>query len=214
MSLGEIVSGFLLSTDPSVTFAMGKLEFSVDTFRVDYEGYREIGHKIRSGGIAVSVASRSAGSTTAAVYTPQRDRISVQSDLDLNGRSTRSIIQQAMIVHECTHALMDFHRFQTTGLVQEATAYIAGQVYAAAKTIQLRSGSDPETAAILNAAFAVVSNRAMTRATAQRLSTGDPDVMALMNAIHAHRDYRSSHQTVSVDGISGGLINPWYEPRH
>ena len=54
----------------------------------------------------------------------------------------------------------------------------------------------------------------MTRATAQRLSTGDPDVMALMNAIHAHRDYRSSHQTVSVDGISGGLINPWYEPRH
>jgi large exoprotein involved in heme utilization and adhesion len=214
MSLGDDVANFLLSNDTSITYALGKLEFSLDSFRVDYEGYREIGHQIRSGGVTVAEGSRSEGSTTAAVYTPRRDLISVPANLDLSGRTGGSISQQAMIVHECTHALMDYHRYQTTGTIQETAAYIAGALYAAAKMIRLSGGSNQQTNAILNAAFAIVRGRSMVSTPGQRLAAADRDVAALMSAINAHSDYRTAHRPDVADGISGGLINPWYLPRH
>jgi GNAT superfamily N-acetyltransferase len=163
MALSDMVANFLLSNDASVTFALGKLDFTFDSFRVDYEGYREIGHKIRQGAIEVAEASASSGSQIAAVYTAQRDRLSVPANLDLSGRGRGSIGQQAMIVHECTHALMDFHYYQTTGAVQEACAYIAESIYATCKLIGLSGGGNTQSQAILDAASAIVTGRSMHR---------------------------------------------------
>lgn len=214
MALSDMVANFLLSNDASVTFALGKLDFTFDSFRVDYEGYREIGHKIRQGAIEVAEASASSGSQIAAVYTAQRDRLSLPANLDLSGRGRASIGQQAMIVHECTHALMDFHYYQTTGAVQEACAYIAESIYATCKLIGLSGGGNSQSQAILDAASVIVTERSMHRNVGQRLLPGDTDVAQLIAAVRAHDAYRSeAGQPYRSDGICGGLMNPWYMPR-
>lgn len=215
MALSDTVADFLLSNDVSVTFALGKLDFVFDNFHVDYEGYREIGHKIRQGAICVEEAQRSEGSQIAAVYTAARDRLSVPAGLDLSGRGRGSIGQQAMIVHECTHALMDFHYYQTTGAIQEACAYVAEAIYATSKLIGLSGGGNAQSQAILDAAAAIVTGRSMHRNAGQRLLTGDADVARLISAVSAHDSYRAdAANPYRSDGICGGLMNPWYMPRH
>ena len=44
MSEAEDVASFLLSTDANTTFAISKLDFSIGPFRIDADGYREMGH--------------------------------------------------------------------------------------------------------------------------------------------------------------------------
>ncbi len=120
------VADFLLSTESYIVFALGRLNFHVGGFRIDTECYREIGHKIRQRAITVAPARSSPGSQVAAVYTPARDRLSVPANLDLHRPGPGRIGNQGMIVHEATHALVDFHRFTCTGAVDEACGYIAG----------------------------------------------------------------------------------------
>jgi hypothetical protein len=214
MSEADEVADFLLSTESYVVFALGRLEFSLDGFRVDREGYREIGHKIKQGAVAVVPVQSASGSRVAAVYTPRRDRLSVPAGLDLHTPGAARIGNQAMIVHECTHALIDFHRFTCSGAVNEACGYIAGQLYA--MTLGLRqTGAGAESRAIIATAQAVVTGRRMTGTTGVQLRSTDRDVAALVAAVTAHTSaYPDARVVRTPDGISGGLINPWYQPRH
>ena len=214
MAEAEEVADFLLSTESYIAHALGRLNFSVEGFRVDTQGYREIGHKIRQDIVTVAPAQRAEGSEVAAVYTRPRNRLSVPANLDLHTPGPARIGNQAMIVHEVTHALVDFHRFTCTGAVDEACGYIAGQVYAMSLSVR-QAGAGARSAAIITAAQAVVSGHQMTIRTGARLRASEPDVATLIRAISAHTSaYPDAGVTSTPDGIRGGLINPWYQPRH
>ena len=215
MSLQDDVANFLLSDERYITLGLSRLNFSLDGCRVDTEGYREIGNMIRIGSISVRAARTSGGSSVAAVYTPALDRISVPGHLDLRTRGTALIGNQAMIVHESTHALLDFHRYSVLGSVDEACAYIAGQTYAAALSYRLSSGN-PSSQAILAASQAIVDRRQMTAQVGAVLQPTDADVAALLGAIASHASaYPDANAVHRGDGIriGEGLINPWYQPR-
>lgn len=214
MAEADEVADFLLSTESYIFFALGRLNFRVEGFRIDIQGYREIGRKIRSGAITVVAARSSTGSQVAAVYTPRRDRLSVPANLDLHTHGPVRISNQSMIVHEATHALVDFHRFACTGAVDEACGYIAGQVYA--MSLGLRQvGAGARSGRIITAAQAIVTGRQMVTRTGAHLTVRDPDVVALLTAITAHTSaYPDAGVRHTPDGIRGGLINPWYMPRN
>lgn len=46
MSEADEAANFLLSTDSYIVSGLGRLDFSVEGFRVDAQGSREIGHEI------------------------------------------------------------------------------------------------------------------------------------------------------------------------
>jgi len=214
MTEADEVADFLLSTESYIVYALGRLNFSVEGFRIDIEGYREIGHKIRSGAITVAVGRRSAGSQVAAVYSQLRDRLSVPANLDLHTPGPARVSNQSLIVHEVTHALVDFHRFACTGAVDEACGYIADQVYAKALGLQ-QTGAGGRSGAIITAAQAIVTGRQMTTRTGARLTVRDPDVAVLITAITAHSNvYPDAGVHTTPGGIPGGLLNPWYMPRN
>jgi hypothetical protein len=213
MTLNENVADFLLSDDRHINFAIEKLNFFIEDFHVDPEGYREVAQKVRQGALTVVAASRSGGSRTSAVYTALLDKISVSKNMDLSGTSAQAISQQAEIIHEMTHALMDYHFYQTTGTVQEIAAYMAGGLYARAH-LQSLSSSQPDTAAILQNVVQIIQGRQMIIQRGVRLRLTDPDVSRLADAISSHPSYSNSDISVRSDGITGGLINPWYQPRH
>jgi hypothetical protein len=214
MSESDEVANFLLSTDSYIAFALGRLNFTVEGFRVDTKGYREIGHKIRQRAITVVAVRATGGSQVAAAYTARRDQLSVPAGLDLHTPGAARISNQAMIVHEGTHALVDFHRFASTGAVNEACGYVAGQVYAMSLGLR-QAGVGARSSAIISAAQAVVSRRRMTTRIGARLRASDPDVARLIRAITAHTSaYPDARVHRTPDGIRGGLINPWYQPRH
>lgn len=214
MAEADEVADFLLSMESYIVFALGRLDFVVEGFRVDTQGYREIGHKIREHAITVAPVRSSAGTPIAAAYTPRRDRFSVPANLDLHSPGPARISNQSMIVHEATHALVDFHRFACTGAVNEACGYIAGQLYAMSLGVR-QTAVAPRSRAIIAAAQAVVTGRRMVFRTGTHLSGRDPDMVALLGAITAHTSaYPDAGVLSTPDGIRGGLINPWYLPRY
>lgn len=213
MSLKDDVANFLLSDQQHITFAMSKLDFYLNDFHVDPVGYREIGHLIRQDAVSVEPASRSSGSSISAVYTAALNKLSLSPGMDLTGTTGTAINHQSTIIHEITHALMDFHHYQTSGTLQEVAAYISGGIYAASHHRQF-SSSNPYSAAIIQAAFNVIRSHNLISNRGVLISRSHPDVEQLAIAIEAHPSYPNSGQPYRSDGISGGLINPWYQPRY
>lgn len=212
-SLSADVSNFLLSTETSISFAINNINFTLDSIRIDPEGYREMGYKVRSRGITVEPArSRSSSSALSAVYTPGLDKLTVPPTINL----ANSVTDQAMIIHEMTHALIDYHRVRTLNMIDEALAYIAESIYARSKLTSL-SSSNPLSQAIITAAQNIVQADP-NFLIAQRivnLRSSDTLVALLLQAIRNHSSaYPNASQTTYSDGIQGGLINPWYLPRN
>jgi len=214
MALKDVVGRFLLSDDPEIRRAIDGLNFTIAGFQVDPEGYREIGHKMLSGGISVVLITPSQGSHVFAAYTNALDKMSFTEQPQLSGTAGAAIMHQGAVIHESTHALMDYHRFQTTGAIQEAAAYVAETLFYAFRHRRFTSATHQQSAAIMNAAYAVISGRNMISTTGVQLQAGDPDVANLIRAISAHPSYPNAGQADRTSGISGGLINPWYLPRH
>ena len=207
------VADFLLSEDGAVTYGLNKLDFTLARVRVDPTGYREIGHKIRQGAIEVREVAPRPGSATRAVYTPAMNRLSVPAGLDLVTPGSAQIAAQATIVHEATHALLDYHRFTTSVALDEAAAYVAEQIYAMARH-RRQGSSDARAQAILSAAQAVVRGRDMLSRQGVVLFETDPDVEALVQAVRGHTGaYPNADERVTPDGIWGGIADPWYLPR-
>jgi hypothetical protein len=208
------VANFLRSEESYVVFGLGKLNFTLAGFRVDTEGYREIGDKVRQGAIEVRPVRSEPGSSVAAVYTGRLDCLSVPAGLDLHTPGRRRIKDQSMIVHEATHALVDFHRFTFSGALDEACAYLAGQLYAMSLGDR-QSSSRPRDDAIFSAARNIVQQRRMKYVTGAVLAASDPDVAALADAVRGHTHaYPDADVTRTGDGIRGGLLDPWYMPRN
>jgi len=214
MSEASEVADFLLSDESYITYALGKLDFTFAGFPVDLAGYREIGHKIRQGALEVKPDPSAPGARIAASYTALANRLSVPAGLDLHTPGPHRIANQSVIVHEVTHALVDFHRFTTTGALDEACAYLAGQLYA--MSFGLRQASTNSRAnAIFVAAQAIVTQRRMTSTRGTVLFGSDPDVVTLARAVRGHTHaYPDADITRTGDGISGGLLDPWYLPRN
>src|SRR4051794_26355 len=114
MSLDRDVADFLTSRTGEIAGAIERLDFIIIDFHVDPEGYREIGHMIRQGSITVETAQSSPGSGIEAVYTAGLNKLSVPANINLS-----EIGHQIKVIHEATHALIDFHNYQTTELVDE-----------------------------------------------------------------------------------------------
>lgn len=213
MTLAADVANFLLSTDISISHAISNLDFTLDSIRIDPEGYHEMGHKIRQHAITVEAArSRSGSSALSAAYTPALNKLSVSPGINL----TTSVVDQSTIIHEITHALVDYHRVATTEMVDEALAYIAGSIFALSRLTQL-SSPDPRSQAIVAAAQNIVRANPsfLIPQRTVNLSSSDANVSQLLQAIRNHTiAYPNATHATNSDGISGGLINPWYLPRN
>ncbi|RVT84477.1 hypothetical protein DXV76_12400 [Rhodobacteraceae bacterium CCMM004] len=215
MTARDDIAQFLQSDDRAIAFALARLNFTIDGFAVDTAGFRKIGQMVELGTITVGTSARGHGHVTAAVYTAlNRNRLTVPPGLDLTGRTARAVSDQAMVVHECTHALMDYHRFQTSAGAQEVAAYIAGALYAKARAVVMSAPGDPQTDAIFSSAHAVVANRGMVGRLNQTLAAADPDVALLAAAVAGHREYAEvADDPARMDGI-GDLMDPWYPARY
>lgn len=210
-ALERRVADFLLAETAPIKPAIDKLDFYLDDFHVDPEGFQEIGWKIRQDAVHVVPAQRSgSGHSVGAVYTPGRSLISVSGSLDLAG----SVADQSTIIHEVTHALMDFHHYHANNLVHEVAAYVAGGLYARARAMPSLSASEQAEQAILDTAQNIVGTRTMIVRPGTRLSMSDRDVRSLADAIGGSNIYPNLDAVTPSDGITGGLINPWYTPRH
>lgn len=213
MSLSSDVAGFLLSSDTGIQWGLSRLSFSVDGLRVDPEGYAEMGHQIRQGGIQVREPRSAPGTPIAAAYTAGTNTLSLRlpAGLQLSAGTATSIGEQAGIVHEITHALFDYHGYSATNAVEEAVAYIAETLYAAARALRRSNPGDPRADAILTAALAVVEGRQMRMRLGQALASSSADVRALVDAIRAHTAaYPDADSANHTNGIFGGLMNPYY----
>jgi hypothetical protein len=204
------VADFLLADQVPIKAAIDRLDFWLEDFHVDPEGYREIGHKVRSNAVRVIARRRGQAHGAGATYTALMDKISVSDNLDLAG----SIADQSLIIHEVTHALMDYHRYRASDLVQEVAAYVAGGLYARCRAMPGLRANRPEEQAILTAAQDIVTPRVMMVSPGTRLRMSDPDVQRLAAAIRGSSIYPDVDAVRGSDGISGGLVNPWYLPRH
>lgn len=213
MPLATDVANFLLSNSTPISHAIGNLNFTLDGIQIDTEGYHEMGHKVRQNAIAVEpVRSRSGSSSLSAVYTPALNKLSVSANINL----TSSVADQSTIIHEITHALVDYHRVTTTQAIDEALAYIADSIYSLSRFTRLTS-TDPKSNAIILAAQNIVrSNPAfLIPQTTVSLNSSDINVSHLLQAIRNHTSaYPNVSHSTHSDGISGGLINPWYLPRN
>jgi hypothetical protein len=213
MSLSGDVADFLLSRDTGVQWGLSRLRFSVDGLGVDPEGYAEMGHQIRQGGIRVREPQSAPGTPIAAAYTAGTNTLSLRlpAGLQLTTSTAAAIGEQAGIVHEITHAIFDYHGYSTVNAVEEAVAYIAETLYATARALRRTNPGDRRADAILTAALAVVEGRQMRTRLGQALSSASEDVRALVAAIRAHTAaYPDADSTNHTDGIFGGLMNPYY----
>lgn len=212
MALKDDLHKFLSDTSAPVGTAIGKIDFSLDTFRVDPEGYRRLAVLVQGESLKVDPVDGNEGSRLSAAYTPGLDKISVPTNLDMT-----TVAHQSTIIHEMTHALVDYHVYKTSELMDEAIAYIASAVFAAAlgRTI---SSSDAQSKAILVAADAVVAKRKMATTRGVKLKATDADVKALTDAIAAHPSYNGAGERPSyANGIpltSFTPADPNYEPRY
>jgi hypothetical protein len=167
---------------------------------------------IRQGSITVEIAQSSPGSRIDAVYTSGLNKLSVPQSLNLS-----EIGHQMKVIHEATHALIDFHNYRTTELIDEMAAYIADSLYGAIRHQSVRS-PDSRTMSILRAALEVVSQHNMVNSRGVRLSRQDPYVAQLAQAIESHPSYDGAGGRPNyANGIpigEHGLINPWYQPRY
>lgn len=195
MPLEREVSDVLLSSANKLK--IDKIHFVIEGVTVDPAGLRQIGKRILSGGIEVGRAEGATKGPLGAAYTPALDKLSLSSDLDLT-----TVIGQAAIVHECTHALVDMRKYHTTEVVDEMAGYIADAIFMLASH---HSGTSPDAASrqILTAAAGIVKRLDLINADGKRPTKIIFDnYKDLSAAIHAHPAYQATADNeVKGDGV-------------
>lgn len=214
MALKDEIAAFLLSDEPGIKRAIDRLNFTIAGFQVDTKGYHIIAGKLLDGAMDAAMTDANPDSHGFASYSPSDDILRFTERPVLTGTSGNAVMHQGAVIHECTHALMDFHRFRTTGGIKEAAAYVAEALYHASRHREFTSTTNTQTASIMDAANAIVQGRNMVSATGARLLVLDDDVARLIYAIWDHPSYPDAHKIDRVSGISGGLADPWYQPRY
>lgn len=134
--------------------AVARLDFSMMTYKIAPKDYRDVATAIERGDILMSHRRPAGGA--AAAYNAGYDGLELQRGFKLgNG------INAALLVHECTHAILDLRNIGSHSRYEdEAVAYVAEelfQLYERGTTISAKGSSHTAAsgAAIYQAAIAI-----------------------------------------------------------
>ncbi len=185
--------------------AVGYINFTADGFSVTPAAFRLLCVRIRSGVPSVIPVVLPAGRD--AVYDFEGDRLLISNALPM--ALTNS---QALIVHECVHALSDVRKLPQKVHFNEAVAYLAQTIFMLVKDRHFRAnmaaaGADPfndmvkETISIVDAHGMV--GKSVT------LSKGD--LRGLIRLVRQVQPYASMKRkdTYDYDGIKRPLTYQW-----
>lgn len=180
-----------------VLFAVGdvvlsKMDFKVDGAHIRGEAYRKVFEHVRDEQILV-VSGDDPGLAT---YRPDTDTITTQkadSPPDLFGRS--------VLVHECTHALIDMEYVNMTTKGNEAAAYLAQAVYL---LLNNSKPTIPNGYGVVHAAIKLARQFGLDTNPGSRRNITYEEVIPLVRRLNEHPGYHSHHATITKsNGISG-----------
>lgn len=142
-----------------------KIDFSMAGMRITKDGYwvlakrfsnREIAHRVR-----VYTRPELVGSRNEALYEPRQDKIRLRSPnvmQTLSGRAT--------VIHECTHALLDFRDMRSNIRSDEGTAFVAAAMYMHICSASFNEIDEKVTEDIRNIAIELFNRSSATSSTA------------------------------------------------
>lgn len=104
--------------------AVSRINFSLGGLHINSDGFARIRRAIQNGHIKVN-GSRTLPEAASASYGADENVLTISPDLNLGTRSG-----QAVVIHECVHAIVDAARASSTTVASnEAAAYIAQVIY-------------------------------------------------------------------------------------
>lgn len=190
-SAGELAKQTVLKTLGES--AIAKIKFKIDSFAVGPRSYAKVAGLIRIGRIRVEY-NWSVG--TSAYYYEKLNKIEV------GFAATSSLTKRAQIVHECTHAVFDVHRYsKSTVATSEAAAFVAECLFA---RINSPKPDDPnyrlyddkeEKDRIYRAAWQIAG-----KILKGKTPTPD-DYSGLKKAVLKHSDYKHGRKLSGWDGV-------------
>ncbi len=163
-------------------------------------GYRIIARGIRNRNISIDYNIR-AERAGAGIYDSQKQWIKLPTT-----NPSQSIPHKALVIHEATHALLDYHRIPLRKSISEAAAYIAQAMYLKLKNAfdQLQFGNDPHFMDIMALAYQI-SDRILT--TPGTYYVTSEELQTLREAIRQAPIYRED-LVVPYDGIASRGLSP------
>jgi hypothetical protein len=175
-----------LKTEPNIA----RLNFAFKTYKVYPSAYRkDVADAIDSGAIKLGSAPASGAGAT---YYVDMDRLELQPGFTIAGW-----MDQALLIHECTHAHLDIQNFgKHSGHENEAVAYLAEALYLEA------SGKPP----VSTHAIRAVSHRIAKGLLASgNYAVAPTDVTDLVAQVAAEPSYSSKVFYVS-DGFNRTFV--------
>ena len=204
MSLHEDTIALLRSRE------VQRINFRFDSIRVYGSGFDAVARAIEHGRIQIAgMVSRVPGALLcqyAHSVGPNRvNRLLIDTALDFN-----AAFEAQLVVHEATHALMDYHATPLGLLDSEATAYVAGAFYCVVKNVSLDdvmrsfnslrpADRDREMETVYMLAYGIAREIATTRGG---YAVAAANVASLKQTIAQTRGYRRrATETVDYDGL-------------
>ena len=99
---------------------LGKMNFFVEDVHIESRQYAKVQYLIENDAIEVEHGEEEGK----AAYSMSADRLVTQKESPL-----ASLEQRGLIIHECTHAIIDMDQLRVTRLTSEAAAYLAQVTY-------------------------------------------------------------------------------------
>jgi len=178
------------------------INFRYDGVRVYGNGYRTMARAVRNGRIRPALLSGQREAVLlrqlgGALYRPASNSL-VVSGPDFLRPAT--IHDEALVVHEMTHALTDYHKNPMTTLLSEIVAYTAQMMYVIRREIELddflRPVRDANLSAVFRCAWDVARSVTHTEGgyeiaqrTARDLGQAIPQISVYANADRMTVDY-------------------------
>jgi len=101
------------------SYFVTQMDFWIDRVHVCARNYNSVRTLIENGDIPVAE-----GTASNAYYNPQTDVLTTQA-----GTPPPDLEDRALLVHECTHAIVDVEKYDITRLTNEVVAYVAQHTY-------------------------------------------------------------------------------------
>jgi hypothetical protein len=204
MSLQDDIVGLLRSREAQ------RINFRFDSVRVYGSGYDAVARAIENGRIMIAgMVSRVPGvllcQYSHSVGPNHVNRLLIDTGLDFN-----AAFEAQLVIHEATHALMDYHATPLSLLDSEATAYIAGAFYCVVKNVTfddvIRSFNslsprdrDQEMVDVYTLAYGIAQGIATTRGGYTVAARNVADLKQLIAHTRGYR--RRATETVAYDGL-------------
>ena len=173
--------------------AIAKIRFTIDSYHVSPGMYSKVAQLVGNGRIRVEY-NWSVG--TAAYYYP------VENKIELGLTSASTLTKQAKIVHECTHAAFDVHRYaRSTIATSEAAGFVAECLFARVKSPKTddpdyRIYSDDEKKDFIYELAWEIAGKILQGQTPK-----SRDYSALKEAVLTHPDYKHGRSLSGWNGV-------------